>query len=73
MKRVIKSSAQTSLKRLYGRLYNMDPKSREAFIEGLMFAIDVPDLLDEDINNVYEIYHTSKDPIYDIKQYIQGK
>lgn len=73
MKRVIKSSVQSSLKRLYGRLYNMDPEAREAFIEGMLFAIDAPDLLQEEVNNIYEIYHTSEDPMAAIKQYLQER
>lgn len=70
MKKVIKASSQSGLKKLYGRLYAIDPDAREAFLEGLLFGLDTSDLNEDDVNNIYDIYHTYEDPMKAIKQYV---
>ena len=70
MKRVIKSSIQTGIKKLYGRLYAMDSDAREAFLEGLLFGLNTSDLSVDDVNNIYDIYHAYEDTMKVIKQHV---
>ena len=69
---MIKASTQHQLKRLYGKLKGLVPEARVAFLEGVLYGLDKSDLALQEVNEIYEIYHMSANPMRAIEQYIFG-